>query len=573
MSNRKIRPNVSEVVGGIDSLKREIPIESGPTRKNGEKYVGLFYFLWNGEHGDVPRLQVKNITEILKQDPKAGYKPESPIWGKEPVIYYWGEPIFGYYLSRDRWVMRKHVEMLARAGVDFLAFDATNAFDYYENATALMKILHEAKLDGWKVPGVAYYTNAYAGTVAQRLYETIYQKNLFSDTWFRVEGKPLFITVESECSEEIRNFFYIRETQWPTLEDRENGFPWISFQREQKVYADKSGKYRVMSVSPAQHPQLLMGNSALYGMPGNWGRSFHDGYSDHSENSTLYGYNFQEQWDHALKKDPDIVFVTGWNEWTMSRFKGEPEHPVMFVDNADEEFSRDLEPMKGGHSDNYYMQLICNIRRFKGSNHPKNHLADHPIDIRGDFAQWQSVRERYENFDTRCRKRDEPGFGGTRNVNDTCQNVMRFVKVAQDEDALFFYVKTRNKLVPYKKGSEWLRFYLRTDSEEYGWNGYQYLLNYEPVSQAISTVARYEKDKWVVIGRVPYKTGPYEAMFALPKSLLGLKSGFTIQFKCADASTSITCADDFYCNGCCLPIGRLNYVFQSHRSNTKKAPL
>src|SRR5271166_2777688 len=41
--------------------------------------------------------------------------------------------------------------------------------------------------------------------------------------------------------------------------------------------------------------------------------------------------------------------------------------PVTFVDEFDAEFSRDIEPMKGAHGDNYYYQLVANIRRFKGA--------------------------------------------------------------------------------------------------------------------------------------------------------------------------------------------------------------
>ena len=41
--------------------------------------------------------------------------------------------------------------------------------------------------------------------------------------------------------------------------------------------------------------------------------------------------------------------------------------PVTFVDEFDAEFSRDIEPMKGGHGDNYYYQMIANIRRYKGA--------------------------------------------------------------------------------------------------------------------------------------------------------------------------------------------------------------
>ena len=36
-----------------------------------------------------------------------------------------------------------------------------------------------------------------------------------------------------------------------------------------------------------------------------------------------------------------------------------------FVDQYDAEFNRSIEPMKGGYTDNYYMQMAENLRRYK----------------------------------------------------------------------------------------------------------------------------------------------------------------------------------------------------------------
>ena len=43
--------------------------------ENGHK-VGLFYFLWLGEHG---RKGPYDVTKILEADPDAGQKPDSPL--------------------------------------------------------------------------------------------------------------------------------------------------------------------------------------------------------------------------------------------------------------------------------------------------------------------------------------------------------------------------------------------------------------------------------------------------------------------------------------------------------------
>ena len=33
------------------------------------------------------------------------------------MYHYWGEPQYGYYLSADPWVLRRHAQLLADAGV------------------------------------------------------------------------------------------------------------------------------------------------------------------------------------------------------------------------------------------------------------------------------------------------------------------------------------------------------------------------------------------------------------------------------------------------------------------------
>ena len=37
-----------------------------------------------------------------------------------------------------------------------------------------------------------------------------------------------------------------------------------------------------------------------------------------------------------------------------------------FVDQYNAEFNRCIQPMKGGYTDNYYMQMAENIRQYKG---------------------------------------------------------------------------------------------------------------------------------------------------------------------------------------------------------------
>lgn len=90
---------MSDTWVATDALGRKLPgyDECGPSREN--KYVGIFYFNWLGQHGqDGPY----DITKILKDN------PNDPKWGPEHAFHHWGEPELGYYVSDDEWVIRRY---------------------------------------------------------------------------------------------------------------------------------------------------------------------------------------------------------------------------------------------------------------------------------------------------------------------------------------------------------------------------------------------------------------------------------------------------------------------------------
>ena len=106
-----------------DQLGRSVAGE-GVAPAPRDRTVGIFYFLWLNEHTTTGP---HDITEILAAN------PSNPQWGPLNHFHHWGESIFGYYRSSDEWVMRRHVAMLANAGVDLLIVDGTNGFDYRSN--------------------------------------------------------------------------------------------------------------------------------------------------------------------------------------------------------------------------------------------------------------------------------------------------------------------------------------------------------------------------------------------------------------------------------------------------------
>lgn len=101
-----------------DALGRKAVEQEEIAGKKGDKVVAMFYWTWHQGNDDTT-YQVKNITEIVRKNPEAMKDYNHPGWGtKKPGFFFWEEPLFGYYKTTDTWVLRRHAEMLADAGVD-----------------------------------------------------------------------------------------------------------------------------------------------------------------------------------------------------------------------------------------------------------------------------------------------------------------------------------------------------------------------------------------------------------------------------------------------------------------------
>ncbi len=170
--------------------------EAGSVRK--DKYTGIFYLTWHTDFmADFK--PVLNIREILEKYPEAERDVNHPAWrGLDGGVFWWDEPIFGYYRTTDDWVLRKHAEMLADAGIDLIVMDATNGAITYKSAyTQLLKVWEQARKDGVKTPGIAFIlpfaANDYSLASIKELYRDLYKPGLHKDLWFTWKGKPLIM--------------------------------------------------------------------------------------------------------------------------------------------------------------------------------------------------------------------------------------------------------------------------------------------------------------------------------------------------------------------------------------------
>jgi len=143
-----------------DNLGRTTSSEQDVGVTKTGKYVGMFYWTWHTDGNVVS--PVINISRILKQKPSAATNLNDTAWGGtiNGGTYWWDEPLFGYYRTTDDWVLRKHAQMLADAGIDVVFFDCTNGdLTWKSSYTELLKVWEQARKDGVKTPQIAFILN------------------------------------------------------------------------------------------------------------------------------------------------------------------------------------------------------------------------------------------------------------------------------------------------------------------------------------------------------------------------------------------------------------------------------
>jgi hypothetical protein len=547
-----------------DALGRSLPAcpEAGLPRKN--RTVGVFYFLWHYPQGARGPF---DISQILARDPQAVTNAACPLWGSLHEFHHWGQSIFGYYLSDDEGVLRKHAQMLADAGVDVILFDVTNQLTYPGSWKTLCRVFDQVRRAGGQTPQIAFLCPFWdPKKVARELWDQLYSQGLYPGLWFRWEGKPLILAdpALTDLGPDIQGRFTFRKPQpdyfvGPT---GPNQWAWLEV-FPQHIFTNAAGVREQMTVGVAQN--AVDGKLSVLSNPRSLGRSFHDGREPAPTDCDFSGRNFAEQWRRALQIDPEFIFITGWNEWIAMRFDHHaPFHasgPVTFVDQFNGEFSRDIEPMQGGHGDDYYYQMIANIRRYKGVR-PLPPVKPQPITIDGRFEDWAAVEPEFRDTIGDPVQRDHAGWAkGQRYVNHTGRNDIIAAKVSLDATNVYFYVRTREPLTP-SSGPNWMLLFLDVDHDaRTGWLGYDFIVNRANVRAQTTTLERNAGGyRWGTAVDLPCRAAGRELELAVPRAALGLSTlPATLDFKWADNAQQTGEAADFTLNGDAAPNDRFNY--------------
>lgn len=596
----------------VDSVGRTLTEYSAAGEKK-DKKVGIFYWTWHLEQstGNKPI----NVNAIMEEYPESKNDYNHEIWKKNPACgYFWNEPLFGYYIESDDYVLRKHAELLADAGVDFVAFDCTNGDYTWESAYMnLLKVWDEARKDGVKTPQVAFMLPFTQGndTVSSlnQIYDALYRKGLYQDLWFYLDGKPLVIGYDSNLSPdnqkqaEIADFFTFRygDAAYMNTEMPNKYWGWLSCYPQAR-YTKPDGSVEQITVGVAQNANYEWcydenGNktgrnpcSAMNG-PKNMGRSWtHDKnykitydycgkqvvLDNTVENSKIYGFNFQEQWDFAISQDPEVIFVTGWNEWIAGRNKEWGGVANGFPDQCNDENSRDIEPTKGELKDNYYIQLCDNIRKFKGMNVPPAQTEAKKIDIAGDISCWKdSAIVCYNDYTHDTLARNEKGWPGTRYTAEATRNDFVTAKVSYDSDNVYFYVETLNPITA-RTDSSWMRLLIDTVSSKEsddGFEGFEFIVNREGATDKEVTVERF-KNGWNFekVGNAKYTVKENIMQIAVPLSYFGFEAGKAIKFNFKWCDNNLSEGDimTLYTEGDTAPSGRYAYMFSTVQTPKQK---
>lgn len=549
-----------------DALGRTLPYyeEVGPRKDN--KTVGVFYFVWHGFHGN----RVFDITQILKKYPSDPLSDANPYWGPRNHFHFWGEPEAGYHRAEDPWIIRRDLQMLSNAQVDFIYIDVTNAVTYDMEIRTLCEVSLQMRKEGVYTPYIVFHTNSHSGRIMNYIYDTYYASSLFDELWFMWDGKPLILGnfKDPVLRPEVKEFFTIRYSwAWTNTRAEPHHWQWLDRHPQNFGWSADPAVPEQIPVSVASHPTNTTGTSYS-------NRSQPPVDEDYLTEFTGQGLHFAEQWERAHSVDPEVIMVTQWNEWLAQRFireggsgiyAGRPikDGDTYFVDVFTQEFNRDMAPMKGGHTDNFYYQLISNIRKFKGMAPPQSFSEPTTMLIDGNFSAWDGIEPVFRDPANDVVHRNFRGYDAETNyVNTTGRNDIVVSKACHDDDNLYFYVETVDNLTPHTD-PHWMILLIDVDRNKgTGWEGYDFTVNKEVISDTTTTLKRWNGRLWEVMDTIPMAINGNALELSIPRHLLTLTEGMPeLHFKWADNTGPLGDISSFFLYGDVAPDRRFNFNY------------
>lgn len=559
-----------------DSMGRRVAdfAEAGPI-KDGDRYAGIMYWDWHTYPASKPYV----ISDVIAENPDDKENYDAECWDKSGV-YYWSEPLLGFYESFDYFVYRRHAVWLKNAGIDVIFYDYTNLERTYVKAQrAMMKAWHDARESGVDVPKIsAYFFNPKNEIVELKaLWFNLINDPEYSDLVFNWEGKPL---VCGPAYDEMEQYINKNDPEEERLikeicmsvnfrrnGSREKGpganntvtpeWQWLeNYPLHNWGKKRSDGRTEQMAVGASINHSYVYGYSAvgLASDPYTKGRGYSEAFGeDYSIDSARSATFFREQTAQALDTDPAFIYIDGWNEYTAIRQREYNGFVNSFVDTYDDENSRDFEPSAGALGDDYYLLLCDFIRKYKGVRPAPLASEEVTIDISGDLKQWDSVLPEYLN-DNDDYERDSDLVGGDKAVGGAVNSISR-AKVARDGAKVYFMAETIKTL--NENTDEFMHLYINSDRNiATGWNGYDIA-----VGRKKGIIERWENGTWVTLGEAKTNISGSVMTLEIGREIIGRGTDF--EFKWVDSSGEIASGNilDVYKTGSAAPMGRFNYLY------------
>lgn len=618
ITNKTINPTSWS---GVDDIGRTVPTKgeiylnsAKVGSKNGNK-VGIWYWPWHYSHqanccGYTQNRRGINLSKLLAVDgntfTSASYN--SSYWAKHKANHYWwNEPIYGFYTEYDSYVIRRQVELLADAQIDFIVIDATNGtLSWVSEVREILKVWSTASKDGVNVPKIVFNLPFDAGSNTNVIFEDIYN-NLYlnyKNFFFKFGDKPLIIGHKSSVVSKTKAEEFIWRDPVATYnKDGEIkyksgniGWGWLS-SYPQAIYLGPAGNAEMTTVGVSMNSRYTTRELVAMNAGKVMGRSY--AANDYSyaykyqnrkivvnssiSKSSLYGRNFQQQWDYAINHNNNIksipnIIVVGWNEWFAGRYNNFMGAENAFPDQYIDEYSRDIEPSKGELKDNYYYQLVSNVRLYKGANEvpiqPKAKTIKKLSDwLDSSIVSYNTYRNSYLERNGKEWGYENKNFYKT-NDNTKVRNDIVTAKVSYDSENIYFVVETANKITK-GDGFKFMRLFIDIDDEKTNssnnWSEFEFVLNRERLVSDSKMVLEKSSGNWnwIKVGDVDYLISGKILHVVIPRDYLGLtENKIKFNFKWADNNmTNIngSTADymSVYTDGDTAPGGRFTFCFNN----------
>jgi hypothetical protein len=569
-------------LSGTDDLGRSLPTHAQTGGPKPNRYVGLFYWQW---HTGLRATADVDMSVYLTTHPKQTFFSAFPPGGPAHPTFYWGQPVFGYYRSDDPWVIRKQLPLLADAGIDFLFLDYTNGSVYDKELATFLQVADDLKSKGTAVPRLTFFLNSQPEWKIEALYKTWYKPGKHNDAWFRFDGKPLLMAPmptdakklkDPSLLPEIQKYFTFRPTWALERADKDKHLWRFLSKPENPPALGPDGKIEQMVVGksmggPIWNAMTEGGVSATF-LPNAKPHAIAEYDNQWMLPNAAQGVFFQAEWNHAFEVAPPILLVTGWNEWTASVWE-QPGVPMLgkptakgeghIVDEFNPQFDRDLEPVRGSYGDDYYWQLVENVRRYKGMLPPQPVSPRKTIAVDAAASDWSAVTPVYHDTVGDIADRDwDSNVKGIHYTDRSARNDLAAAQVARDGNTVVFRITTAAPATA-PAADNWMTLLIDTDDNpKTGWDGYDLLIN-RTRNGTTASVERHAVGgyTWTKVADAPIHIEGNAVTVAIPRALFPpgrLKFGF----KWTDNLPPLPRWEDFYTTGDVAPDGRFNFRFE-----------